>query len=76
MLGIDIVTGGWLQINTVFGYSPIVAGRFAGYGNQAFSLLAISALLVATAGWEVDVRRRPGGSRTGGSSPSSPCSWW
>ena len=50
VLGVDIVTGGNLQLNTVFGYSPIVAGRFAGFGNQAFSLLAISALLVAYGG--------------------------
>ena len=61
VLGVDIVTGGNLQLNTVFGYSPIVAGRFAGFGNQAFSLLAISTLLVATAGWEEAERRNPGG---------------
>ena len=33
----DIFTGGRLQIDTVFGYSPVVAGRFAGYGNLAFA---------------------------------------
>jgi hypothetical protein len=46
VLAVDIVTGGHLQINTVFGYSPIVAGRFAGFGNQAFSMIALSALLL------------------------------
>ena len=33
----DIVTGARLQFNTVFGYSPTVAGRFAGIGNLAYS---------------------------------------
>ncbi len=59
VLAVDIVAGGGLQLNTVFGYSPIVAGRFAGYGNQAFSLLTISTLVVATAGWELWGRLRP-----------------
>lgn len=61
LLIVDIVTGGGLQLNTVFGYSPIVAGRFSGYGNQAFSILTISALIVVTAGWELSRRRRPDG---------------
>ncbi|KAA0236397.1 MAG: hypothetical protein EDR02_01145 [Actinobacteria bacterium] len=46
----DLALGAELQMNTVFGYSPIVAGRFAGLGNQAFALLCISALLSATGG--------------------------
>jgi hypothetical protein len=48
---VDIVTGGHLQINTVFGYSPTVAGRFQGFGNLSFSLLAIGAIVTATALW-------------------------
>lgn len=51
VLVIDIVTGGWLQIDTVFGYSPIIAGRFAGFGNLAFALVAISAVVLACGGW-------------------------
>jgi hypothetical protein len=47
----DVVTGGRLQINTVFGYSPVVAGRFAGFGNLAFGLLGIGAVAAATALW-------------------------
>jgi len=47
VLAVDIATGGQLQINTIFGYSPIVAGRFAGFGNQAFSMIALAALLLA-----------------------------
>ena len=45
---VDVVTGGRLQLNTPFGYSPIVAGRFQGLGNLAFALLAASAVVVAT----------------------------
>ncbi|MGE0880470.1 MAG: hypothetical protein AB7O61_17640, partial [Acidimicrobiia bacterium] len=47
----DIVTGGHLQLNTVFGYSPVVAGRFAGYGNLAFGLVAMAAITTATGLW-------------------------
>jgi hypothetical protein len=53
VLAVDIVTGAHLQINTVFGYSPIVAGRFAGYGNQAYSILAICTLLLITSAWDL-----------------------
>lgn len=47
VLAVDIATGGHLQLNTTFGYSPIVAGRFAGFGNQAYSMIAISCVLLA-----------------------------
>jgi hypothetical protein len=53
----DIATGGHLQINTVFGYSPIVAGRFAGYGNLAFALLAATAVMFVTGVWGATVLR-------------------
>jgi hypothetical protein len=36
-----------LQLSTVFGDSPIVAGRFSGVNNVTFSLLMIAALLLA-----------------------------
>ncbi len=59
VLVVDLWTGATLQIDTVFGYSPQVAGRFAGLGNLAFALLAVSALIVATVGqalvWPSDV---------------------
>jgi hypothetical protein len=45
---VDIVLGGKLQLDTPFGYSPIVAGRFQGLGNLAFALIASSAIVVAT----------------------------
>lgn len=58
VLAVDIATGGHLQINTIFGYSPIVAGRFAGFGNQAFSMIALASLLLASVAVE---RRTRGG---------------
>lgn len=45
VLVIDLVVGAPLQLNTVFSYSPIVAGRFAGIGNIGFAILAASSLL-------------------------------
>lgn len=45
VLVIDLVFGAPLQLNTVFSYSPIVAGRFAGIGNIGFAILAASSLL-------------------------------
>jgi hypothetical protein len=44
---VDLVTGAHLQMSSVAGYSPVVAGRFAGLGNVAFGVLAASALLAA-----------------------------
>jgi hypothetical protein len=41
----DLLTGAHLQVSSVAGYSPLVAGRFAGIGNVAFGVLAASALL-------------------------------
>ena len=44
----DLVTGAGLQLTSVSGYSPLVAGRFAGIGNVAFGVYAATGL-VATA---------------------------
>src|SRR5581483_4657652 len=44
---VDVVTGGHLQINTVFGYSPTVGGRFAGFGNLTYGQVAAAAVLLA-----------------------------
>lgn len=44
------VTGSRLQLNTVFGDSPIVAGRFSGINNLTFSQLATAALLLSAFG--------------------------
>lgn len=51
VLVVDIALGGRLQLNTVFGYSPTVAGRFAGFGNLAFALLASTSILAVTGWW-------------------------
>ena len=44
----DLVLGERLQLNAVFGNSPIVAGRFSGLGNLAFSILGAAAVVCAT----------------------------
>lgn len=46
-LSVDIITGGALQFNTVFCYTPTVAGRFDGMGNPAFSMFTASAIILA-----------------------------
>jgi hypothetical protein len=43
----DILTGSRLQMSSLLGYSPIVAGRFVGFGNVAFALFGTSALLAS-----------------------------
>lgn len=63
LLVADIATGGRLQLNTIFGYSPLVAGRFAGFGNPAYSLLSMSAVLMACGAWALFDGDRPGPTR-------------
>lgn len=75
VLLVDIAAGGPLQIDTVFGYGggPIVAGRFAGYGNLAFGLTAMSAIVVATGAWGwPGYASRPTGGDDGNRPPRSP----
>ncbi|MFG1927446.1 hypothetical protein [Cryptosporangium sp. NPDC048952] len=60
VLGADVLTGSNLQLNAVPGYSPLVAGRFTGFGNLAFGvyaagvLIGVGCLAQAVPGW-----RRP-----------------
>ncbi len=57
LLALDVVTGASLQMNAVFGYTPTVAGRFAGVGNLAFAQLSAAALLLAAlVAWRRDGR--------------------
>ena len=49
VLAVDLVTGAHLQLSSLAGYSPLVAGRFAGVGNVAYAVFATSALLLAAA---------------------------
>ena len=55
---VDLVAGAGLQLNTVLGYSPVVAGRFAGLGNIAFAVMGIAGLIT---GALVAYRRRSAG---------------
>jgi hypothetical protein len=52
VIGVDLLTGGRLQMFTMYGYSPLVAGRFAGIGNVAFGVFAAAALLTAAGLYE------------------------
>lgn len=55
VLGVDlgviavsvVVLGSLLQLSTVFGDSPIVAGRFSGINNLTFAQLTVAAILLA-----------------------------
>jgi hypothetical protein len=47
LIAVDVLLGAPLQLNTVFGYSVAVAGRFAGVGNLAFALLGSGAIVLA-----------------------------
>ena len=57
-IGLDLLTGTSLQLNSLMGYSPLVGGRYYGLGNIAFSVFATSTLLTAVglAHWLI---RRP-----------------
>jgi hypothetical protein len=48
LVTVDVLLGAPMQMNTVFGYSVAVAGRFTGLGNLAFALFG-SAVIVLTA---------------------------
>lgn len=45
IIGIDIITGGNLQFNNAFGYSPTVGARFSGIGNIGFSAISASTVI-------------------------------
>jgi hypothetical protein len=47
VIGLDVMTGSNLQLNAFMGYSPLVAGRFYGFGNMAFAVFAAAAVLSA-----------------------------
>ncbi|HUF83983.1 MAG TPA: hypothetical protein VMQ81_05250 [Acidimicrobiia bacterium] len=47
LLALDVLLGSRLQINSALGNSPIVAGRFTGFGNLAYSALGSAALALA-----------------------------
>ncbi|MBM6403429.1 hypothetical protein JQN72_04120 [Phycicoccus sp. CSK15P-2] len=49
VLVVDIVTGSRLQLSSLMGLQPVVAGRFYGIGNPTFALFATASILLATA---------------------------
>jgi len=57
VLAADAVTGSHLILSSLMGLQPVVAGRFYGFGNPAFSLFATGALLLAIAVADTLVRR-------------------
>jgi hypothetical protein len=64
VLGIDVMTGSRLQLETPFGLSVIEAGRFYGIGNEALGIYGVTALLAAAwlaiaAGRRYPTSRRP-----------------
>jgi hypothetical protein len=60
LLAADVATGSRLQLNAVFGLSTLVAGRFYGFGNIAFAVFAMAALVTASAvGGALARRGRP-----------------
>ncbi|MQA86807.1 MAG: hypothetical protein GEV03_19790 [Streptosporangiales bacterium] len=48
-LAVDVMTGSHLQINSLTGYTALVAGRFYGFANIGFAVFATSSLLAAAA---------------------------
>lgn len=57
VLAADALTGSHLILSSLMGLQPVVAGRFYGFGNPAFSLFATGALLTAIAAADTLVRR-------------------
>ncbi|MGY1823055.1 hypothetical protein [Geodermatophilus sp. SYSU D00079] len=55
----DVLTGSHLELGSLLGYDAIVAGRFTGYGNLTFGLLAVSALLLTAYAAAAAGRRAP-----------------
>ncbi|HJY57791.1 MAG TPA: hypothetical protein VJ418_15550 [Streptosporangiaceae bacterium] len=49
VLGLDVMTGSRLQLETPFGLSMVEAGRFYGIGNEALGIYGVTALFGA--GW-------------------------
>ncbi len=47
LIGLDLAVGAPLQLNTTFGYSVAVAGRFTGLGNLAFALFGSATIVLA-----------------------------
>jgi hypothetical protein len=62
VLGTDVLTGSHLEVSSLMGLQPVVAGRFYGFGNPAFALFSTGWLLfaIAVSNWLIDRGRRTG----------------
>jgi hypothetical protein len=49
VLAADVMTGSRLQLSSLMGLQPVVAGRFYGIGNVTYALFATAGILLATA---------------------------
>jgi hypothetical protein len=49
VLAVDVISGSRLQLSSLMGLQPVVAGRFYGMGNPTFALFATATILLATA---------------------------
>ena len=49
VLGGDVTTGSHLTLSSLMGLQPVIAGRFYGFGNPAFTIFVTGALLTAVA---------------------------
>jgi hypothetical protein len=58
VIGIDVITGSRLQLDTPFGLSLLVAGRFYGVGNNALGVYGAAGILCA--GWVAVAALRAG----------------
>ena len=63
VLGVDVMTGSRLQLETPFGLSVLEAGRFYGIGNEALGIYGITALLAAAWLALLALRRYPSSRR-------------
>jgi hypothetical protein len=63
VLGLDVMTGSRLQMETPFGLSLLEAGRFYGIGNEALGIYGITALFGAAWLALVALRRYPSSRR-------------
>jgi hypothetical protein len=74
VLGLDVMTGSRLQLETPFGLSVLEAGRFYGIGNEALGIYGVTALFGAA--WLALLALRPAaGSRASSPAPSPAPSW-
>jgi hypothetical protein len=63
VLGVDVMTGSRLQLETPFGLSLIEGGRFYGIGNEALGVYCVCALVGAAWLGRLASRRFPGDAR-------------